>query len=468
LDTINIVYDFIETNNLIPKESKILVAVSGGIDSVTLLDILIKLQKKLEIKQISIAHFNHKLRAQESTRDLEFVRNLADQYKIDFYFEESSIKKLAASKKLSIQECARMFRLDFLERIAVKTKSNIIATGHNKDDLAETTFMWLCRGTSLDGLKGIPIKRGKFIRPILSISREEIIKYSIKNKLLFVEDSSNYSTNYIRNYIRNKIFPLLQENCYPRVKENISKFSNIIKEDLAFLELVSKKYEKKYLKDILFGKEINLKDFNKLHNAIKNRILKNAISSISNHNLKNINNKNLSDIINLCSKDSRGTKTIALPYDIIAKRTYNTLVISKKNAANKTQNLEYEISFPGVSNIDNYSLSITTSLLPGLNEIANYNLSKTGFAYFNYEKIEFPLKIRLAKQADRFKPLGSTAYKKLSDFFIDNKIPADKRWLTPIITSNEKIIWVLGYRIDEDYRVNYTTKNVLQISYKYL
>jgi len=467
LETINLVYNFIESNNLIPKNSHILVAVSGGIDSVTLLDILVNLQKKSFINKISIAHFDHKLREAESTRDLEFVKNLAKQYNLDFYFESSSIKKLAKSNKLSIQECARLYRLDFLERIAIKIKANLIATGHNKDDQAETCFMWLCRGTSLNGLKGIPVKRGKYIRPILNLTRQEINKYSVSNKLIYVEDSSNSKLDYIRNYIRNKIFPMMQENCYPNIKENIVKFSNIIKDDIDFLELTSKKYEKKYLKDILFGKEISLNIFNKFHNAIKTRIIKNALLSISNNNLKNISQKNILDIIKL-TKSNDGSKTLNLPSNIIAKRTYNTLIITKQTKQSIYNSFEYDIIFPGVTLLEEFALTITTSLMPGLNEIDNYNLSKTGFAYFNYEKIEFPLKIRLAKQGDKFKPLGSTGYKKLSDFFIDNKIPAEKRWLTPVITSNENLIWILGYRIDEDYKVNYSSKNVLQITYKHL
>lgn len=465
---IKTIFDFIINEKLILPKDSILVAVSGGIDSVCLLDILFNLKDKLKIKKISVAHFNHKLRDKESQRDEEFVKNLAKKYELDFYAECSNIKKLSHDEKLSVQECARNYRLDFLQRIAVKSHSNKIATGHNKDDLAETSLMWLIRGTSLEGLKGIAPRRDKFIRPLLLLSRSEIKNYAIRNNILNIEDSSNAKNDYLRNYIRNKLFPIIEENCNKNAKNNIARFASIIKDDVNYLDVISKKYEKKYFKDILFGKEIKLDIFNKLHPSIQKRILKNVISFISANSLKNIMHSHLLDIISIAKETNTGAKTLNLPANIIASKTYSTLKITKNTHPLKLQNTEFEINFPGLTLIEEFGLSITCAILPGGNEIDNYNLAKQGFSYFDYDKIKFPLKIRLANFGDKFQPLGSLGIKKLSDFFIDKKIPADIRWITPVITSNENIIWVLSHRIDEKYKVNHSSKNVLQISYKYV
>lgn len=460
------IYNFISLEKLIPKNSNIVVAVSGGIDSIFLLDILYKLKEKLFINKLSVAHFNHKLRKEESNRDEEFVKKLAASYKLDFYTEESNIKELSESSKISIQECARNYRLDFLERIAVKTQSNLIATGHNSDDLAETSLMWLFRGTSLDGVKGIPVKRGKFIRPLLSTTRKEIIEYVVKNQLLFVEDSSNRKNDYTRNFIRNSLFPTIEENINQNAKIHISRFANSIKDDIDYLEKITRRYEKKYVKDVLFGKLIDLNFFAKIHVSIQKRIIKNMIKSISNNETKNLSSIHINDILKLATHSPSGSKSINLPNELTASRVYNNLKICKTSKVNTQARSEYELNFPGVTRIEEYGLVITCSILPGGKEVENYNLSKKGFAYFDFEKIKFPLKIRLANHGDKFCPLGTLGEQKLSDFFIDKKIPADIRWITPVIVAEKDIIWLLSHRINENYKVSFSSKNVLQISYK--
>lgn len=460
------IYNFIISEKLILPKDSILVAVSGGIDSVSLLDVLFKLKEKLLIKKLSVAHFNHKLRNEESKRDEVFVKNLAESYKLDFFTEESNIKELSKSSKLSVQESARNYRLDFLERIAVKSNSNYIATGHNSDDLAETSLMWLFRGTSLDGIKGIPVRRGKFIRPLLLTSRKDIKEYVSNNKLLYVEDSSNSKNDYTRNYIRNSLFPIIEENIYKNAKENISKFANSIKDDVDYLEKITARYEKKYVKDVLFGKIIDLNSFSKIHISIQKRLIKNMIRYISNNETKNISSTHINDIIKLGTLSSSGSKSINLPNDLTASRIYKNLKISKTSKISVPPKSEYELNFPGVTVIDEYALTITCSVLPGGKEIENYNLSKKGFAYFDLEKIKFPLKIRLAEHGDKFCPLGTIGEQKLSDFFIDKKIPADIRWITPVIVAEKDIIWLLSHRINENYKVSYSSKNVLQITYK--
>lgn len=460
------IYNFIVSEKLILPNDTIVVAVSGGIDSVFLLDVLYKLKNKLLIKKISVAHFNHKLRKEESKRDEVFVKNLAETYNLEFYTEALNIKELSESSKLSIQECARNYRLDFLERVAVKSKSNLIATGHNSDDLAETSLMWLFRGTSLDGAKGIPVKRGKFVRPLLSSSRKEIFNYVEKNKLLYVEDSSNKKNDYTRNFIRNTLFPLIEENTYKNAKENVAKFANSIKDDVDYLSLVTKKYEKKYVKDVLFGKLVDINVFLKLHVAIQKRLIKNMIRFISNNEMKNISSIHINEIIKLATNSAAGSKSINLPNDLTASRIYKNLKIAKTSKFVSHTKSEYELNFPGVTVVDEYALIITCSVLPGGKEIENYNLAKKGFAYFDLEKIKFPLKIRLSQHGDKFCPLGSLGEQKLSDFFIDKKIPSNIRWITPLIVADKDIIWLLSHRINEKYKVTYSSKNVLQISYR--
>ncbi len=468
------ILEFIRKEGLIKKGEKILVGVSGGIDSVVLLYTLCDLAMLLEMPMPVVAHVNHMLRGKESDRDEEFVKGLAEDLRIQFVSERFDIKTLADTEKRSIQETARKYRLRFLEQAAEKTGCQKIATGHNEDDLSETTIMWITRGAGLKGASGILPKRGKFIRPLLCCTRQEIARLAEEKGLLHVEDSSNSKTDYIRNIFRHEIIPTIEQKCYRSAKKNIARFAGLIKDDMEYLELIAGEISERIIYPLnpKFESTVDLQKMDTLHTAIKKRVIRNMIKEVSG-SLENISSQHIDSIIELCSKKDGGRRRIDLPGELEAIKTYSKLMIRPLLKGYKKDTLdpekEYLVNYPGETLIEGLELKIDTELLPGGRSIEKYHFDDPYIAFFNFDRITLPLKLRLPKQGDTFIPFGSRGTKKISDFFIDSKISADERWNIPLLTDqNANIMWVCGHRTSELYRLDYNVKNVLMVKISWL
>lgn len=468
------ILDFIRKEKLIQKGERVLVGVSGGIDSVVLLYTLCDLAIMLEAPMPAVAHVNHMLRGKESDRDEEFVKGLAEDLRIQFVSERFDIKTLAENEKKTTQETARKYRLRFLEQAAEKLSCQKIATGHNEDDLAETTLMWITRGAGLKGASGILPKRGKFIRPLLCCDRKEISLLAEDKGIIHVEDSSNAKTDYIRNIFRHEIIPLIEEKCYSSAKKNMARFASLIKDDMEYLEYVAGQISEKavYPLSQKFESVVEVQKLNELHPAIKKRLIRNMIREVSG-NLENVTSQHIDSVIDLCSKADGGRRRINLPGELEAIKTYSKLMIRPILKDTKSLELkpgsEYPLNYPGSTAIETLELKVDTELLPGGRSVEKYHFDDPYIAFFNFDRISLPLKLRLPKQGDVFTPYGSKGSKKISDFFIDSKISADERWTIPLLTdSTGEIIWVCGYRTSELYRLDYTVKNVLMVKVSWL
>ncbi|MGA7836827.1 MAG: tRNA lysidine(34) synthetase TilS, partial [Ignavibacteriaceae bacterium] len=222
------VLKFIDQKNLISRRDKILIALSGGPDSVFLFHFLLKFRKRFQI-DLAAAHINHKLRGKNSDADEKFCKDLCEQNDIQFFSTRKDVKKIAAAKKISLEEAGREIRYSEFKRIAVQNNFSKIATAHNCSDNAETVFFNLIKGTGLKGLSGIPIKRENIIRPVLVLTKNEILEYLSKKKLKFRMDESNLESEFERNFIRNEIFPLIKEKLNPAFEEKIFHNSEILK-----------------------------------------------------------------------------------------------------------------------------------------------------------------------------------------------------------------------------------------------
>jgi tRNA(Ile)-lysidine synthase len=458
------VLKFIKQNNLLIKDETPIVAVSGGIDSVCLLYVVESLKKSLNIKDPIVAHFNHKLRGKESSREEEFVKKISHGLGLRFITQAVSIKELARVEKTSIQQTARKYRLKFLEEVSSKYKNSKILTGHNKDDLAETTLMWVTRGTGLKGAVGILPKRGNFVRPLLNITREDIKDYTSKKGIIHIEDSSNSKLDYIRNRFRHEVVPLIEATCYPKAKDNIARFSSLIKDDLIYLENKAHKvFETITSTDVHGNINIQISNIVNIPRAIKTRVIRFMIKEKLG-NLENISLSHIESIIELIEKKDDGNKIITLPKNIEAIKSYNKLIIRKtKSEKNKLKDSskEYILNFPGTTTIEDLNIKIDLEVLPGGKSAETYKQIDPYLSFLNMDNINFPLRIRLPKKGDKFNPLGSKGTKKLSDFFIDNKVSVDERWKTPLLCDEKNIIWICGYRMSEKYRVSIRSNNVL-------
>lgn len=297
----NFVLDYIKKNNLIRENDKILVAVSGGPDSICLLNILYNIKERLKI-ELYVAHVNHLIR-KEAKSDAEFVKEFCDSKNIEFFYKECDVKEKAQTEKISTEEAGRNARYEFFEEIANKYSINKIAIGHNKNDLAETLIMNILRGTGTQGLKAILNKNGKYIRPLLDVDREKIEEYCEKNNLKPRIDLTNFENNYTRNKIRNIVIPYVKKEFNQNIVETLTRLSQIATEEQDFINLeVEKAYKKILLSEESENIKISGKKFVEIHTAIQKRTILYIINRLFG-NTKQIEKKHIEDIIKLINKN---------------------------------------------------------------------------------------------------------------------------------------------------------------------
>ncbi|HET9431153.1 MAG TPA: tRNA lysidine(34) synthetase TilS [Chitinophagaceae bacterium] len=448
--------------NLFSKKERLLLAVSGGVDSVVLCELCSQ-----GGYDFMIAHCNFRLRGEESERDETFVKQLGINYGVRVLVERFDTAGYAVQNKLSIQEAARELRYNWFNRLLMpdsgfSTLDHVI-TAHHADDNAETLLMNFCRGTGLHGLTGIPLVSGNTRRPLLSFPKELLVSFARENNLSFVEDSSNLSTKYTRNLFRNEIIPAIAK-VYPQVKENlldnISRFKAI--EQLyrhAIDEIIKKLCRQK-------GGEIHIPV--KQLMGFDNRAL--IYEIISKHGFTE---KQVDEVIKLAGSESG--KYIGSPgndWRIIRHRHW--FIITRVHSV-ESENIIIEQGDSAVL-MDGYALKF--ELMPVSKLVKHSSPVNTGkptpeaqvpssvnIACIDTAKVEFPLLLRKWKVGDYFYPLGMKKKKKIARFFIDQKLSKTQKENVWVLEMNKKIIWVVGYRIDDRFKVTEQTKEVLVITF---
>ncbi len=290
--------------NMIKSGDTIVIGVSGGPDSMALLNILNNLKEKLNIK-LYVAHINHMIR-EEADEETEFVKDFCAKIDVDFFAKKVNVEEEAKKQRIGTEEAGRNIRYEFFEEVAKRVGANKIATAHNSNDNAETVLMNLIRGTSISGLKGIEkVRDGRFIRPIIECSREEIEEYCKENNLNPRYDRTNDENIYTRNKIRNLLIPFLKKEFNPNIIEGINRLSQIAKEEEQF---INKTVEKEYKKLLLTANDnekriiLDLKEFNKLDYAIKSKLILYTISKAYG-TANGIEKIHIDDIIKLCNNN---------------------------------------------------------------------------------------------------------------------------------------------------------------------
>lgn len=321
----NKVLKTIQKNNLIENGDKIIVAVSGGPDSICLLDILKKLQKEKTISfEIIVAHVNHMIR-EEAKEDEQYVKKYCEKNGIVFFAKSIDVEKMAHTNKIGTEEAGRLVRYNFFEEILEKTKATKIAIAHNKNDKIETIFLHILRGSGLEGLKGIEPKRENIIRPLIECERAEIEKYCEENQLQPRIDKTNFENIYNRNKIRNIVIPYIQKEFNPNIIKTINRLSSIITEEEEYLEKQTKKaYQELLLEEQENQITIDLKKFNLQETVIKVRLIRYIIKRLFG-SCQRIEKIHIEDIIKLCSKNignkyltpNKNTKILVKEHKII-------------------------------------------------------------------------------------------------------------------------------------------------------
>jgi len=432
---------FIQDNDLCAKTNRILIGVSGGIDSVCMFHLF-----RLSGYAIAIAHCNFQLRGEESDGDELFVKNLAEQYDIPLFSTRFETKQIAESEGISIQMAARDLRYEWFEEIRDRYHYDYIAIAHNSDDVIETFFINLSRGSGIKGFTGIKPKTGNIIRPLLFASREKIENFTLANSYNYREDSSNSTTKYSRNLIRHEIIPMF-EKVNPRFKETMLENISRLRET----ETIFKQQVDIQIKDTTHtsGKKLFI-NIEKLKHIEQSKTYLYEILSPFGFSSTQVN-----DIY--CSLNSApGKQFFTLTHRLVKDRT--ELIVEEIRAINKNN---YLIESKNTEIEKPIHLKITkTEKDESFHLIRNKNI-----AYFDLDNIQYPLIIRKWQNGDYFMPLGMKNLKKLSDFFIDNKFSLIDKENTWILESGNKIIWIIGHRIDERFKITEHTKSVLQIEF---
>lgn len=296
------VLDTIKKFNLIEEGDRIVMAVSGGPDSIAMLDILIKIRDKLNFT-LCVAHVNHMIR-EEAEEDKKFVENYCKKNNIDFYSKSIDVQKLANNNKIGTEEAGRLVRYEFFDEVLEKTNSNKIAIAHNKNDRAETIIMNTLRGSGISGLKGIEAVRGKYIRPLIECERNEIETYCKRENINPRIDKTNFNNTYTRNKIRNVVIPYIQKEFNPNIINTLERLSQLVCEEEEYIE---KQIIKTYM-DLLIEEDVpnqiilDLKSFNKQEKVIKSRVLIYTINKLFNTS-KGIEKIHIEDVIRLCENN---------------------------------------------------------------------------------------------------------------------------------------------------------------------
>ena len=457
------VVNYIKENELIQQGDQILVALSGGPDSVCLLHILYELKDKFNLN-LGAIHINHMLRGEESEKDEKYIVKLCDELGIKHYVKRINIEYVAKDSNVSLEVAGRNERYKAFEEIRSKYGYNKIAVAHNANDQAETVLMRVMRGTGLEGLTGIKAKREDgIIRPILCLNRQEIEEYCEEKRLNPRIDASNYERIYSRNKVRLDILPYMKENFNKDIIDTLNRMALILSKDNEYIEEQSKKcYEEycKYTNDKLIIKQ-DL--FIKEKEAIVTRVIKRAFKEISNSH-QNFEMKHIYDVIDLYN---RGTgKSINLTNSIIAENTYGDIIFKKKKNV-KNAKEETEVSFMKESineeiEFKNYIIKMEVIDKEKGVEFSNNPLIKL----FDYDKIEGRIVIRNRKDGDKMKPLGIKGTKKLKDIFINLKVPREERDIIPLICFDDEIAWIVGYKVSESFKITKGTNRVLKISFE--
>ena len=426
---------------------KLLVAISGGIDSIVLTDLLHQLNFS-----ISLAHCNFSLRGKESNKDEQFVKNLGEELGFSTFTIKFDTEKYATENGISTQMAARDLRYNWFEKICKKNDIDYIITAHQKDDVIETFLINLTRGTGLDGLTGIPEINGNIVRPMLPFDRNDILIYATKNKLQWREDKSNSSIKYVRNKIRHKIVPVLKElnpsllDSFQNTLENLKGSQQIVKDRI---------------------ENIKQKVTNTQNNELHFDILK----------LKNLSNPKVylfqllnkygftewDDITNLLDAQS-GKFVVSKTHRLLKNR--DALILSKITSE---ENTSFQINENTTKISNPLKLKFKTIDIPFdtknhetkiLNELI---FDDNNTISIDYNKIKFPLTIRKKQKGDFFFPIGLNGKKKVSKYYKDEKMSLSEKENTWLLCSENDIVWVIGKRLDDRFKVSKYSSKILKI-----
>ena len=478
---------FCKQHHMFAKGDKIVVGLSGGPDSICLLDMLCRMREEEELT-ITAVHIHHGIRGTTADRDEVFSKEYCEQRGVPYYCFHEAVEERAKQEKISVEEAGRLCRYEKMEEVRVNTGSDVIAVGHHKNDQAETILFHLVRGSGLEGLCGILPKRDIIIRPLLCMTREEILSYLSDNHLPYQIDETNLEMLYTRNKIRNQWIPML-EAVNKEAVSHIDKTASLLSEAVDFI---------KEERDKIYGNCVTEREdrfvierevLEKQHSYIQSEVLKKALTSFIEKKVgqgktggKDILSVHIEQLKQLFHGETG--KELHLPKGILAKNTYGTVELCMNEndfVIKQPKNLfcykilaedlnihkpikEFELIELGHK--IKFQIKELSAPLESEEKIAQIISKDTYKKMFDYDKIKGGLQLRTRMSSDKiiWNKKGQT--KSLKRYFIDEKIPREERDRIPVLADEEGILWLIGYRIGEQYKVDTATRRILLVEYE--
>jgi tRNA(Ile)-lysidine synthase len=485
---------FCQKQALIVKKDKVVIGVSGGPDSLCLLHLLVNLKPELELT-ITVAHLNHQLRNSDAQADENFVREIAARWQLPLWVETHNVAALATRRKQSLEEAGRQIRYAFLWRVAAEIGAEKIAVGHNADDQVETVLMHFLRGSGLAGLRGMlpavnitalrlnpadipapaPTPSPKLIRPLLEISRKEIEAYCREQNLSPRQDYSNQDITFFRNRLRHELIPQL-ETYNPNIRQVLQHTAGVVAADTEILNNHLDKAWQSVVKNESPEKiELELQNWLNLPLAMKRSTLRRAVQKLR-RSLRDINFEHIETAVNIVEKGRTGTKA-TLPQGLMLTVGYNTFTITPEGISPYPQKLDIPhlaqdevlpLNLPGVTSLPRTNWQLKAALLPK-NNLNQQHISRVDpwEVYLDADEVGDAPVLRTRRPGDRFCPLGLGGHsKKVNEFMINEKIPANRRHSLPLLVADNRILWICGHRPDERARIRPTTRRVLHLKFQ--
>ena len=452
------VRQLITDNSLLSAKDTVLIALSGGPDSVALLHILTRLKKRLSLN-LNAIYINHGLRPRAAAKEELFCTALCQKFEVKLRIVAVDIKALSAGSKKGIEEAARDFRYEQFEKLAAELNCNKIALGHHFDDRVETILFRFLRGTGPAGLKGIPVSRGKIIRPLFNLTKQEILDYLKKQDLKYCIDKSNSKTEFRRNYIRHRLLPEIRAKLNPAVDRGIISLSEIISEEELYLEKIA---DKAYIKCVTrspAGKLVLASErFAGYDLWVQRRVIRRCIAKVSKTSLTPSK-----EVVGRVIEVAAGKKkAVSVPGNLQCQRIGQELYFYPKARLIFQERIE----IGSKCKIEVLGATISVKLLKQDNQ-SLLKKRQSPDVIVDFGKIRPPLLVRNIRTGDRFCPLGLKGSKKVSDYLVDRKVSRPLRDEVPLVVDRKGIIWLAGLEIDERVKIDNTTTERLKIGIRY-
>jgi tRNA(Ile)-lysidine synthase len=447
----------IQDYQMLGRGHTVLVAVSGGPDSIVLLHALWSLCEGLDLK-LFVAHLNHQMRP-SAAQDALFVEMMARDLGVPCVCEAINVPTYRRQHKLSPEDAARRVRYGFLRATATRLGAHRIAVGHTADDQAETVLIHLLRGSGLRGLCGIPPVRAPIVRPLIRVPRRDILQYLRRHRLAFRDDPSNHQRRYTRNRIRLDLIPALQRYYNPRLVQALCTTAQLLADDEAVLQAVARQ---RFLSACLSAApghvRLKIGALTALPPTLQRRVLREALAEVMG-SLQGVTHTHIAAIIALL-RSATGSKRLGLPQGMVVERRYEVLLIHRQ-APSAAVDVDMALPVPGVCRVEALGVTIVSDLLA---RDAVAGPFPTGdVTWLDADRVGQEVRVRTRRPGDRLQPLGSVHAKKFKAFLIDAKVPRAVRDRLPLVVTSAGIAWVAGVRPAEWAKVTPATRAILRL-----